>query len=104
MNSTNRIRTLRLKAGMNQTQLAKTLGVTQAIVSNIEKTDNMTASQAVKLSELFGVSTDYLLLGKEGTATPIESEILNVVRSDRSVFDAMVNLVNSRRNVHQLAM
>jgi transcriptional regulator with XRE-family HTH domain len=104
MNPTNRIKALRLKAGMNQTQLAKTLGVTQAIVSNIEKTDNMTASQAVKLSELFGVSTDYLLLGKEVIATPIESEILNVVRSDRSIFDAMVNLVNSRRHVQQLAV
>lgn len=100
---TNRTKALRLKAGMNQTQLADYLGVTQSIVSIMEKTDNMTASQAVKLSELFGVSTDYLLLGKEGTATPIESEILNVVRSDRSVFDALVSLVNSRRNVQQLA-
>jgi transcriptional regulator with XRE-family HTH domain len=100
-----RIKNLRIKAGMNQTDLANYLGVTQGIVSSIEKSGNkLTLSHAMKLSELFGVSTDYLLFGKLDAANMVEKDILSVVRSDRGIFDAMVNLVNSRRHVQQLAV
>lgn len=67
-----RIRELRQLRGISQVDLAKKLGVTKQSVSNWEN-DNILPSidMLVKLSDYFGVSTDYLL-GVE------KSEILDV--------------------------
>ena len=60
-----RIRELRMARGWNQVQLAEQLSVTKQSVSNWEN-DNILPSveMLVKLAELFGVTTDYLL-GRE---------------------------------------
>ncbi len=60
-----RIREQRLSHGLNQVQLAVQLSVTKQSVSNWEN-DNILPSveMLVKLADLFGVSTDYLL-GRE---------------------------------------
>lgn len=104
MSTKEKVKELRVKHGMTQAQLGQILGVGQKSVSMIENgTNNLTLSQLELLSRYFNVSADYLLFGTQDAANIVEKDILNVVRSDRSVFDAMVNLVNSRRNVHQLA-
>ena len=104
MKTKDRIKELRIKNGMTQSELGVVLGIGQKTVSMIEQgSSNPTLQQIERLTTFFNVSADYLLFGKQDSANIIESEILNVVRSDKSVFDAMVNLVNSRRNVQQLA-
>ncbi len=57
-----RIKDLRLTRGWNQVELAKKLNVTKQTVSNWEN-DNIQPSieMLVRLSRLFGVTTDYLL-------------------------------------------
>ena len=105
MKTKDRIKELRIKNGMTQSELGVVLGIGQKTVSMIEQgSSNPTLQQIERLTTFFNVSADYLLFGKQDAANIIESEILNVVRSDKSVFDAMVSLVNSRRHVHQLAM
>jgi len=56
------IKALRTSRGMNQVVFAKTLGVTKQCVSNWEN-DNVLPSieMLVKMAEVFGVTTDYLL-------------------------------------------
>ena len=58
-----RIRELRLALNISQVKLAEILGVTKQSVSNWEN-DNIQPSIEilVKLAEVFGVSTDYLLM------------------------------------------
>ena len=57
-----RIHELRLACGWNQVELAKRLNVAKQTVSNWEN-DNIQPSieMLVKISKIFGVSTDYLL-------------------------------------------
>lgn len=104
MSAKDKVKELRSRHGMTQAQLGQILGVGQKSVSMIENgTNNLTLSQLELLSRYFNVSADYLLFGTQDAANIVEKDILNVVRSDRGIFDAMVNLVNSRRNVQQLA-
>lgn len=105
MNPKEKVKELRVKHGMTQAQLGRILGIGQKSVSMIENgTNNLTLSQLELLSRYFNVSADYLLFGTQDAANIVEKDILSVVRSDRSIFDAMVNLVNSRRHVQQLAV
>jgi len=61
-----RIHDLRTKAGMTQTQLAETLSVTFQAVSKWEKGKAMPDIDSLPmLSDIFGVSIDYLVTGKE---------------------------------------
>lgn len=57
-----RINEIRISFGWSQVELAKRLGVAKQTVSNWEN-DNIQPSieMLVRLSRLFGVSTDYLL-------------------------------------------
>lgn len=58
----NRIKKLRVKSGMTQTQLAKLMSVTRSSVNAWEMGISVpTAAKLVELSLLFHVSTDYLL-------------------------------------------
>jgi len=55
------VRTLRLKKGLNQTQLAELLGTTQAQVARIEKGNvDLQRSTCKRLREVLGVSADEL--------------------------------------------
>lgn len=57
-----RIRELRIEKGLSQPQLAKMVGVTNAVISFWENNVNEPkASYIKKLAECFGVTTDYLL-------------------------------------------
>ncbi len=57
-----RIKELRSNRGWNQVDLSKKLNITKQTVSNWEN-DNILPSieMLIRLSEVFGVSTDYLL-------------------------------------------
>lgn len=57
-----RIKSLRINKGINQVQLAQSLGVTKQSISNWEN-DNILPSidMLCKIADYFSVSTDYLL-------------------------------------------
>lgn len=57
-----KIKTLRIARGINQIELAKSLGVTKQCVSNWEN-DNIQPSveMLIKIASFFMVTTDYLL-------------------------------------------
>ena len=58
----NRVKELRIKAGMQQKELAIELGVQQPSVSRWEQQKaDPTDENAVKMSEMFGVSVSYIL-------------------------------------------
>ena len=60
-----RIKELRLEKGLTQPQLAQAIGCSKGQISFWENALNEPkASHIVKLADLFGVSTDYLL-GRE---------------------------------------
>lgn len=57
-----KIKNLRVNSGMNQVQLAKRLGVTKSAVNSWETgTNSPSLIYIIKLAQVFGVSTDYLL-------------------------------------------
>ena len=71
-----RIRRFREARDITQVQLAKTLGITQSNVSEMERgIRGVTAHQAVRLAKALRVSVDEILIGRNGTRekTPLES-------------------------------
>lgn len=69
-----RIKSLRQQMGMSQVQLAKRLGVTKSAVNSWEAgTSSPTLSYLIKLSQVFSVSTDYLLGVNERLTLDISS-------------------------------
>ncbi len=82
MNIGERIYGLRKEKGLSQEELAEKLGVSRQSVSKWESGNVMPdIDKAVAMSELFGVTTDYLLTGKKaeqpvGAAEPEIEEIL----------------------------
>lgn len=77
----NRIKELRKNARLSQSELAQKLGVVQSTLSTWENGQFEPDSKAlIALSELFNVSTDYLL-GKE-KKTPDFSEVPDIISFD----------------------
>ena len=82
-----RIYELRMSFGWTQVQLAQKLGVTKQTVSNWEN-DNIQPSidMLIKLSNIFNVSTDYLLaltpnnsINVDGLPTEFVSHIVQII-------------------------
>ncbi len=60
-----RIRTTRKAKRLKQYQVAQFLGIKESTYSQMERTGNVTSDRIVQLAEIFGVTTDYLLTGKD---------------------------------------
>ncbi|MBP3854925.1 MAG: helix-turn-helix transcriptional regulator [Ruminiclostridium sp.] len=57
-----KIKTLRNQIGISQSDLARRLGVTKSAVNSWEsRTNSPSLTYIIKLSQIFSVSTDYLL-------------------------------------------
>lgn len=64
MNIGERIRELRTSKGITATFVAKSVGLSPATLSEIERDKNgITVKNVIALSEFFGVTTDYILKG-----------------------------------------
>lgn len=71
-----RIKELRLKAKLSQTQVAEVLEVKQQQYQRWESGKrDFPIAVVVQLAEFFGVSTDYILLGKTESVTEDNEEI-----------------------------
>jgi len=93
-----RVRKRRQVLNITQEKLAQTLGMTRQHISAIEQ-DKGAPSLALlpKLAEELGVSTDYLLSGKEGIIT----DIIPAIKADKKltlkVKRALIALVEEHR-------
>ena len=65
-----RLKKLRGKAGLNQSQLAKSVDVTRAAASRWERgdIDSILARNAIRVADTLGTSVEYLFTGKEPCA------------------------------------
>jgi len=61
-----RLNKLRIREGLNQSQLAKSVGVTRAAVSRWEQgdIDSILAKNALRVASTLGTSVEYLFTGK----------------------------------------
>lgn len=66
--------TLCEKNGIKPTVLIESLGMSKGTMSNWKKGGNPSGEAVVRFAKHFGVSTDYLLLGKETAYNVISSE------------------------------
>ncbi len=93
-----RIRKKRQVLEITQQDLAQAIGMTPQHISAIEQ-DKWSPSLAVlpKLAEALGVSTDYLLSGKEGIIT----DVIPAIKADKTlplkVKRALIALVEEQR-------
>ncbi len=76
-----KIKKLRLRAGLTQAQLANELGISTSAVSMYEQ-DNREPNREtlLALSSFFGVDTDYLLTDKGGTLCDV-NQLLTQLKS-----------------------
>lgn len=73
-----RLKELRKKAGLSQSDFAKKINVAQNTVSNWENGNRVIDSEkAITIASYFGVTTDYLL-GKEDEPTPKKDSLDDV--------------------------
>lgn len=83
----NRLKELRLQAGLTQKQLAEQIGITKSVVSFYELRERTPSPDVlIKLASIFHVTTDYLL-GIEKTKT---IDITGLDSEDEKVIRAMV--------------
>lgn len=84
----NRLKALRQKNNLTQSQVAERLGLSKAVVSSYEIASRYPSYEVlVKLAVLYGVSTDYLL-GLDNR-TMIDITTLTLVQ--RSAIEAVIN-------------
>lgn len=84
----NILKHLRQEKGITQTDLGKLIGTTKAVVSKYENAMSYPPYDVlIKISEVFRVSTDYLLGIKK-------DKILDVSQLTDSQFDSIVKIIN----------
>ena len=91
-----RIKARREELELTQLQLARALGVTPQYISVIEKNKRAPSLDSLaKLAQELGVTTDYLITGKENVIT----DIIPVIKADKTldleVKNALVRLVQA---------
>jgi len=95
-----RVKQLRKAKGWNQTELGEKIELSCGGVAGIE-VDRVDPSKKVilKLSEIFEVSTDYLLKGieTERTISESEQEILEVLRKDEAMTSAVMEFAKVKK-------
>jgi transcriptional regulator with XRE-family HTH domain len=95
-----RIKNLRKEKNLNQEELGKILGISRRSISAIENGETDLSTQQIKaISELFNVTTDYLLNGTEikNTISETEQEIIQLVRKDADIKATLLNLLDFKK-------
>jgi len=95
-----RIKELRKQRNVNQTELAKAVNSSSAMLSMIESDKcGATNELIISLSMFFGVSTDYLLTGQDVKVSPVEREILSLIKEDSGLYKSLLDMLNSKKSV-----
>ena len=89
--ATRRLKKLRSKAGLNQSQLARSVNVTRAAASRWEQgdIDSILARNAIRVADTLDTSVEYLFTGKQ-PCTQIDVDALS--RAIRIVEQVLKNL------------
>ena len=87
-----RLKKLRGSAGLNQSQLARSVGVTRAAASRWEQgdIDSVLARNAIRVANTLGTSVEYLFTGKTSLDQELDVEALS--RSIRIVNNELKGL------------
>ncbi len=84
-----KIKNLRVHSGMSQVQLAERLGITKSAVNAWEMgTNSPSLSYIIRLAQIFGVSTDYLL----GVNERLTVDITNLDELQKQAVTLMIKL------------
>jgi transcriptional regulator with XRE-family HTH domain len=76
-----RIRAIRESLGTTQVEVAKALGIPQSNISEIERgVRGLTVHQAVRLARAFRVTTDQILVGRNGSTQKRPAASLKLLR------------------------
>lgn len=98
MRINDRIKQLRIERGLKQGEAAVAIGITQRMLSAIEVGDNLpTIDSLAKIATYYSVTTDYLIFGDNVAPTSLERDILNDIREDRAVYNALITRVTAKR-------
>lgn len=95
-----RIKNLRKEKKLTQTELGNLTSLSIKSISTIETgRSDLSTEQLKALSSFFNVSADYLLTGKErtGEISEEEMEILNVLREDKTMRNAMMEITKAKK-------
>jgi transcriptional regulator with XRE-family HTH domain len=91
-----RIAALRRQSGLNQSELAKVLGVSPSAVGMYEQgRREPSGALLVQIAEHFGVTTDYLLTGKLQTVQDAEA-LSRILRQSLQLAEARLDKRASR--------
>jgi len=102
MKTGERIKELRKKRGLNQSELAEIVKSSTTMISMIEANKSKpTIELLTEFSDFFNVSIDYLVTGKEEAATisPDEQEIIKAVREDTALFNTLKETINFKKKM-----
>lgn len=91
----NRIKEIREKTGLTQTELAKKLGLTRSGVNAWEMGVSIPSAQyLIGLANMFNVSTDYLL----GLDQKETIDVSNLADDEKSIIYSIMDYFNQRRH------
>lgn len=98
----NRIKLLRKKNNLNQTELGEIVGLSYGAIGAIESGRNDPSTDTIiKLSNFFKVSADYLLQGieTERTISENEQEIIKLYREDGQMREVLKEAIDLKKKV-----
>ncbi len=110
MNIGARIKELRKKRGINQTELAKAVNSSTTVISMIESNKgNPTIEVLNALSEYFDVSADFILKGEkteinQNDISKTEKEIIELVRKDTDIKETLLKILDTKKKAIQRMM
>ena len=102
----NKVRELRIEKGIQQKDLAISIGVSQAAISDWEKNKkNPKGENLRKISEFFGVSEDEILYGgqEKKPITVVSPEIAGKSQTDQIVEQLLVKLSDPSLRINGVA-
>jgi len=89
----NKLKELRVQAGMTQKQLAALVGVTKSVISFYELHERSPSPEVlIKLAQIFHVTTDYLL----GVDKSDTLDISGLCKSDVAILRALVESLRQK--------
>ncbi len=99
-----KIKELRIKNNLKQGELANKIGISQRVLSGLERGETQPTLRHIQLfSEFFNVSTDLLITGEDTALNSIERDIIEEVRKDKSLFDSLKAVLESKKRIEAMA-
>jgi len=95
-----RIRQLRLSHNWSQTELARRIGVNKSVISFYELGARFpTYDNLVRICDIFGVSTDYLIRGREVMKMDVDSLPSDQINALRTIIAALQHQNNDSSQI-----